>query len=152
MIHIPLIIKLPNIKKGKIVDDLVQHIDISPTILGHLKIKKPQNYQGIDILRRSSDVTTFNVTHTRGVISETLVKNDRVSKNGKGEMIISYRTKKWKLIINYEKKLKELYDLVKDPDEKNNLYDENDPIVKTYEDILLETAQVKKKIEKFMED
>ena len=151
LIHIPLIIKLPDIKKGKIVEDLIQHIDISPTILGHLKIKKPQNYQGIDILRRF-DTTTSNVIHTRGVISETLVKNGRVSKNGKGKVIISYRTRKWKLIIDFEKKSKELYDLAEDPDEKINLYDEKIHIAKTFEDILFETAQVNMKIKRFMED
>jgi len=63
---------------------------------------------------------------------------------GKEEMIISYRTTKWKLIIDYEKNQKNDMTLLKILAKKNNLYDENNRMAKTYKDTLLETAQVKK--------
>lgn len=145
LIHVPLIIKLPYENEGRIIEDIVQHIDISPTILGYFKIKIPKNYQGIDLLSGFNNDTTLKIVNKRGVISETLVNNKRVSKDGTGKMIASYRTKKWKLIINYDTNSKELYDLNNDPGEKFNIYEKNSYIAKKYEKIIKEHQQTRMK-------
>ena len=52
VIHVPLIIKHPNIKNGKRINGLVQLIDIMPTVLDFLNIEQPKenNIQGISLL------------------------------------------------------------------------------------------------------
>ena len=71
-----------------------------------------------------------------GVFSETFHKegitrfsniNDPTVKR-----IISYRTCKWKYIIDEEYMVEQLYDLENDPKEKNNLIKEYPNIVKTF--------------------
>lgn len=143
LIHVPLIIKLPNVNEGRIIEDISQHIDIPPTILGRFNIKKPNNYQGIDLLSELNNKTKIKGINERGVISETLVNNRRISKDGIGKIITSYRTKKWKLIINNETNSKELYNLNNDPEEKINIYEKNHHIVKKYEKKLKENQQTR---------
>jgi arylsulfatase A-like enzyme len=51
-IHIPLIIKIPNLTKKIQIQDLAQSIDIAPTVLSLLQLKYPSEFQGINLLTK----------------------------------------------------------------------------------------------------
>jgi arylsulfatase A-like enzyme len=150
LIHVPLLILAPGIKTGTRIEELVQHLDIAPTILDYLAINAPQNFRGNSLIPL---VNGSNFDPSKGVISETLYKGRRVSTDGTGYKILSYRTKKWKYIFDEGTKQDELYDLERDPKEKQNISKSNIERCREFEDkirahILMEEEIAKKPQEK----
>jgi len=106
LIKIPLIIKLnKNAQQDKEVDAQVRSIDIVPTILDILSIKKYDSMQGTSLLplimNKKNNVPLY-------AYSEHLNRK-------------AIRTKEWKLIYDENNKQYELYSLKDDPRELNNL-------------------------------
>ncbi|MCP4677311.1 MAG: sulfatase-like hydrolase/transferase [Deltaproteobacteria bacterium] len=109
LIHVPLIIRLPGRKSaGTVIDTPVSLIDIYPTLLDLLGEPVPEELSGVSL----KPLMEGGTIPPRTLYSET--KNKR----GEARTIIEYP---WKYIYNYKKKTKELYNLEKDPGEKNNL-------------------------------
>lgn len=115
VIKIPLIIKSKKVMPfSKIIGHQVQHIDIAPTILEILRIKKPKTMQGNSLLPliqgNKGHPSFFSFSECRDQILL-------------GRIIECIRTNEWKLIcINEKNKLKYmLYNLKLDPKEDNNL-------------------------------
>ncbi len=116
VIHVPLIISGSGFKKKfDKIESLSQHIDIAPTVLDLAGIQVPESIDGISLARGKPP--------QRQIIS---VENTWQSK-------IAIRTERYKLIRTvkdfdlYGKPdgFEELYDLLKDPDEKVNISHEN---------------------------
>jgi choline-sulfatase len=146
LINIPLILKIPSIeRKNVIYDQLVQSIDIFPTILHIAQIDTQYTHFGKNLipLLQGHETKVRNAVFAEGgynprepqcfepVISSpeligigiyydktNIPKEDR-STVARSAMI---RTKLWKLIIRDQGK-EELYDLMHDPSEANNLID-----------------------------
>ena len=140
-IRIPLIIKGPGFKGGKIVNKLVSLIDIAPTILQIAGIKIPNEMRGKNLQNLVNNEDTFTDDEVFIQISESQV----------GRAI---GTKRWKLAVEAPKKSgflyaksnkyvgQYLYDLESDPHERNNLISHP-----SYNEIRSELAQkLKKKI------
>ena len=115
-IHIPLVIKLVDKSYSNKINSMVQHIDITPTVLDILGIKTSTTFDGKSLLplikgevdRMYKEVISTECTWRAGV---------------------SIRTEDWKLIKTIDQGLystppKELFNLKNDPDEKVNLYNE----------------------------
>lgn len=101
-IHVPLIIHGLK-EKGIVIDKQVQLLDLAPTICELLKIPIPPSFFGESLFSPSS----------RGLIA-------------KSRWYLGFRTDDYKLIINKsEFDQPGLYDLKKDPEEKNNIYNKN---------------------------
>ncbi|MHA1269540.1 MAG: sulfatase-like hydrolase/transferase [Candidatus Helarchaeota archaeon] len=159
LIKIPLIIKIPGINPiKKINNELIQSIDIFPTILEIAKIKTPYTHFGKSIIPLiQNDVKTIrDAVFSEGGYNlnepqcfEVPVKNPSIpflgiyydktnipvedpSTVARSVMI---RTKEWKLIIRNGIK-EELYNLKADPKELNNLIDDNN-----YMDIILQLKE-----------
>ena len=123
-VRAPLIVSFPQrFKSGRVIDGLVEFIDLAPTILDVCGVSHPAGLQGRSLLPLLLGRTTKGRDH---VFSEYLF--------GWEEAMI--RTEKWKLIYTkgdidradgyetaYPKpgKSKRLYNVVKDPDEMTNL-------------------------------
>jgi arylsulfatase A-like enzyme len=116
-VHVPLIIKYPRLREAKVVDDLVSHVDILPTVLTALGYPVPKTLSG----RNLGDVPKAPVT----VISESFPcdlfthlsprfrRTERAVFRGPFKVITS---------TNGEHAL---YDLSKDPKEERNLDSQN---------------------------
>ncbi|MFC1646944.1 sulfatase [Patescibacteria group bacterium] len=105
----------PGQKQGKTINQLVNTLDMLPTTLNLLGIKNsvPEQTKGIDL---TAAFDGKNLSHE--VFSETdyrLYTFKRSLQTPDG----------WKFILTLENGDKELYNLLKDPDEQNNLIKEN---------------------------
>jgi len=129
--------------KGRI-DETISLIDIAPTIMDLLSLPKPKTFQGKSLL------SVISGESRGGVFSESL---QRMKRN------IALRTNDWKFILDSYRNRRELYDLRKDPKERENVYDEHRDIAKKMEERILnhilrqkrritEKIAVRKKIQK----
>jgi arylsulfatase A-like enzyme len=116
--HIPLIIKASDNNHGRTIDDLVEQIDITATIIDLAGITIPSWVEGRSLM----PLTRGEVLPSKLVFSMDFQKNaSRGNKIKKG--IIAVWENDYKLIHNLSKEKSELFNLKKDPDEKINLFD-----------------------------
>ena len=115
-VHIPLIIKYSELNPLRI-EKQARLIDISPTILDLVNIKKGNEMQGISLLYLING--TLN--------QELVVYNECLDLNCRNQPTF-IRTPKYKFIKRFKvdnlspwESEKELYDLINDPEEKNNI-------------------------------
>ena len=125
LVHIPLFIMGPDIP-CKVIERPVSHIDVSPTILDLLNIDKPKSFLGKNLL--SNDT---NAREEIGVFceegqserGESIQTELGIIKLNKKSMKIAYITENRSYIFRNNGK-NELYDLIKDPMERNNIINE----------------------------
>ncbi|MFX0194687.1 MAG: sulfatase-like hydrolase/transferase [Candidatus Hodarchaeota archaeon] len=125
-VYIPLIIKYPNSRQKMIVDEIVSVIDIMPTVLDVLGYEIPENVSGQSLFR-------FKPCNERIIISESFANEHFFRWNPSFDRIeraIFSGTFKY---INSTKGKRELYNLSKDPSEKNNLYKSDNVVAKELE-------------------
>ena len=144
LLNIPLVMKLPGIEpKKQFLDDLVQSIDLFPTIMEIVQIKSPYTHFGKSLLpllkgelrtHRSALFAEGGYDPREPQCYETVIKNPDIPLMGvyydktiipveKPETVARsamIRTKLWKLIIRTTGE-EELYDLAYDPIESTNL-------------------------------
>jgi arylsulfatase A-like enzyme len=149
-IHVPLILKHPHFPKNKRVKSLVQHTDITPTILESLGIKN--NHFGFD------GKSLYPLIY--GELDE--LRDFVFSEEAAMEQKKALRTHEYKYIYAYSEKdamckecgyihggIQELYDLHEDPDESDNIVEERpDKAINLREKIedLVKHLQSKKQI------
>jgi arylsulfatase A-like enzyme len=116
--HIPLIIKEPDQSKGRIVDNLVEQIDIPATILGLAGIPVPSWMEGRSLI----PLLRGEVIESRPAFSMNLEESS--SRNNQitlGDIAIWEGD--YKLIYSLGKEESMLFNLSDDPDEMKNLVD-----------------------------
>jgi len=134
LIHVPLVIKGPGIPQGKKVDQIVQHLDIAPTILDLLDFPIPESFLGENV---------FKLTEREGVISETSSELNKVEID-LSKLKVAYRTKDWKYIYCTDAD-DELYDLKIDPKETKNLLSEQKEKAEEFKSRILKHIAMKEK-------
>ena len=111
-VHVPLIMRGPEIPRNRIYKNYVQHIDIVPTILEILNIPQKKEMQGRSLLPLINNCEIEKDYKTYG-FGEDRDKPQR-------PFSISLRTKEWTYIMN-QGAADELYDRIHDPKEQKNL-------------------------------
>jgi len=127
LIHVPLIIRIPNLKP-QIIYNQVRSIDIFPTILDILGISIPSNIQGKSL-----------IPIIQGKVNEDMIVYSVIGPS------ISIRSDNFKLIYDIAIKKEELYSLINDPKEKINLAGKGLEIQNKLENNLLEQIELIKK-------
>jgi arylsulfatase A-like enzyme len=120
--HIPLIIKEPYQNQGRIINNLVEQIDIPATILDLAHIPIPEWMEGRSLLPLIQD----KELPPKHVFSMALNANIRGHQITKGT--IAVWKEDYKLIHYLDKEKSQLFNLKKDPEELNNLFDEEPEI------------------------
>jgi len=127
IIHVPLIILWPKLLKPGISDELVQQIDIMPTLLEMLGIPEPSGLQGRSLF---SVIRGTSGTKSHPVFSETILGGYQSTREMEEIKLQCIRTNEWKLIrtTGTGSDRYELYNMNKDQAEKRNVI-ENYPSV-----------------------
>ena len=120
IVHIPLIIKEPGQKKGLIINDLAEQIDIPATILDLVGIQVPSWMEGRSLL----PLMRGKSLPEQPIFSMTMMNNPSNEKITTGTFAVWEGD--YKLIHYLENDRSLLFDLRKDPDESINLI-ENKP-------------------------
>jgi arylsulfatase A-like enzyme len=112
MLHVPLLLRLPGGKRPEPVDlnRLASVLDIVPTVLGYVGATPQPEVGGLDLLHTRSDplrprVLFFRTSHPKNTI-------------------LAARTPSWKAISWPHHQVQMLFDLVEDPQERENLVGE----------------------------
>jgi len=113
LLHVPLIMKMPNSTHHQKVNGLCSLIDLGPTILDVLNISASPSFEGASLLPMIKRKETGRpwVLAACGLFDE---------KNSEKKKLISLRTEEWKY-ISKEGEEDELYNLLSNPGEKRNL-------------------------------
>ena len=139
-IRVPMIIRYPRlIKESTEIDEQCLNIDLAPTILELAGIDKPNYMQGESML----DIITGkkNSKWRKSILFEYYV-DDAWPYAGPDQLAV--RTNQFKLVDNFlENDIDELYDLINDPGEMNNLINDED-----YDEIEKELRSESKRLQK----
>jgi len=115
LVHVPLIIYAPGFEYfegGKRISDFIEEVDIAPTIFEICDIDGAQRFNGRSL---------FNLFNSKGwhkdAIYSEVVKGDRSAFRA------CYRTKDYKLVWDSSTGEIELYNMITDPGEEENLAD-----------------------------
>ena len=155
LIHVPLIVKIPNINQPKRISSLAEVVDIPKTIISLLNLKSPQKLDGINLMDivdgKTSKTSVYSETFShKQQMLDNIVKLpafnnlndipqqmfDELSRQKqqkiKKQMV---RNDNFKLIKNYDDTI-ELYNLKDDALEKNSLFGRGISEEKTLIDLL----------------
>lgn len=150
-VHIPLLVSWPGRIRPGVYSELVESVDVLPTLLELCGLSVPEHVQGRSFAPLiAGDRTSYQpraAVFAENVMPEVITNGDEgyFFEPGKGIAGVRHpdakmiRTRRWKLNY-YVGHGGELYDLENDPGERNNLYDDPDaqPIVHELKSRLLD--------------
>jgi arylsulfatase A-like enzyme len=140
VIRIPLIMSLADYLPGRVeVREQVQQIDIMPTILDIVKIPIPPGVQGRSMAPVFFDVRKRNESSIP-VFAETVYGGFHATEEMAKTRLRCVRTDAWKLIETDgpQGKTFQLFDLLLDPNELQNVYAENPQVASLLKTLLAE--------------
>jgi arylsulfatase A-like enzyme len=116
--HIPLIIKEPGVNEGRVINELAEQIDITPTILEIARISVPEWMEGRSLLPLLEGKTL----PPKRAFSMALGNNPSMGHEIKRGTIAIWQDD-YKLIHSLDRNKTLLFNIRKDPYEINNLFD-----------------------------
>lgn len=126
LVHVPLILSMPGLlPQGKQTDALVELLDIAPTLLDLAGLETPSHMAGRSLLPLLKGETSTHRDYIRCEYYDalSLVNPSRVHWEGSRATMI--RGHRYKLVTYHGHETGELFDLQKDPEEFDNLWDEH---------------------------
>jgi len=116
--HVPLVIY--NSELGGVVEGVVSLLDLAPTLLDILGVSAPKTFRGESLVPKIKGEAEGSAIMMEGAIEDT------------ESLIAACRTSRWKFILDETGK-KELYDMKKDPKEKENVCDMEKDVARAFE-------------------
>ncbi len=130
--HVPLIIKMPAGKgAGRRIPDVVQLIDLAPTVLDYLGVSAPESFEGkslLDLLN-GQERKEPGVAYSENKGGGTILPGIGVMTNMRIQ--ISMRTPEAKYIYDLTKDKEELYEIATDPGETINVFSEKSELAES---------------------
>ena len=124
-LHVPLIFSLPNDSGGRRVASQVRTIDIAPTLLELLEIESVSRHDGQSLLplMRGAAESSPRLAYAEALIEYDLNATHLMKARPDDALLHSISDGEWKLIFKPRAVEKsELYNLLNDADESDNLY------------------------------
>lgn len=123
VMHVPGIVVGPGVPKGKVIDAVTTHIDITPTILDLVGLAPKGDAQGKSLVPLVSRKTTSAHQYVFG-------------EQDVHEKLRSVRNARYKLIWNEDTGKKQLFDDVHDPAEHDDVASQNPAVVRELTSVL----------------
>ncbi len=134
--HVPLIIKMPGEKHaGQRIQDVVQLIDLAPTVLEYLGGSPPEFYEGRSLL----DLLNGQLRNKPGIAYAERQKVYLGTQKLDDKWLMAMRTPDTKYICDAEGEWQELYDIASDPAESINIINDIPELCEVYFKNILET-------------
>lgn len=118
LLRVPMIFRGPGVPKGKKVDEPVSTLDLGPTFFDFGEAKALQTQHGTSLRQL---VETETATRDFALNEWELLP----TRTGVGLSLRTVRTKTHKLTIDMQSQAGELYDMINDPDEMQNLFEDD---------------------------
>jgi len=135
VIRIPLILWYPGVlPAGRIVEDPVQCIDVMPTVLELAGAAVPTGAEGQSLMPLIREETS--AWRRRPVYCETSDGGYTASLEQYARRVRAVRTERWKLVHFSPEDRGELYDLVADPDEREDVHREHPQVADSLQSLL----------------
>ncbi len=140
-IRTPIMFSWPNGKlKNGTRKDVVSSIDLFPTVLAATRARTPEALPGLNLLE---NLKTKKPIKRKGIFGETFAHDIADIENPEDSLLFRWTIEgKWKLLLTYdgevnryktthprEEKRPQLFNLLKDPKEENNLAEQNPNVV-----------------------
>ncbi|MCC6909415.1 MAG: sulfatase [Phycisphaerales bacterium] len=120
LIHIPWIVKWPrNVAITGPQDDLIQNVDLVPTVCSLLGLERPAACEGIDVLSQSREAAISELLKPFGLSALRQGLHEMAPQFNRG--VLSVRSKTHKMLTYTGDQADEAYDLEHDPRESHNL-------------------------------
>lgn len=147
-INVPLVLTGPGVPKNQVVSELVSTTDIAPTVYALCNID-PENRPPadgaslLDAARGKADPARVAYSDSVNLLTYGTAPGIRDVKN---DMLFAVVQGRWKYIHHLSHpNSSELYDLVLDPDEKNNMYRERPKVVEKLRELAVGGGHVPEK-------
>ncbi len=132
--QVPLIIKLPGAKRlGRRIKDVVQLVDLAPTLLDYLEGPQPESFQGrslVDLLN-GEQWKIDGVAFAECLVTDWSLGQVNAEKN-RNRWLTSMRTREIKYICDTVRKRQEFYEIASDQAEAVNIYPQRVELAKSY--------------------
>ncbi|MFW6060366.1 MAG: sulfatase [Phycisphaeraceae bacterium] len=121
-VRVPLVFSWPGrVPAGRVNDALVELVDVVPTLCELADLSQPPGVQG----RSLAPVMHGEASHREGVLCEYYNANPaKNAPDGRAHYATMWRDQRYKVIVHHGDALGELYDLERDSEEFDNLWDE----------------------------
>ena len=123
-VHVPMLMRVPGWPTGKVVPELVRTVDICPTVLESLGISVPGEVAGKGLRGLvAGESESPRVAYADQINKYDLVSASISQRRPKDDLLYCAMDRTWKLVYRYSyPDESELYNLVEDPHELNNLF------------------------------
>ena len=114
MLHVPLLMRVPGVKKMALSDAPFSHVHVAPTALDAIGIEPPQEFEG-----RSYWAEAQRGGDWESAVSESIGGCTNPMDAGKrmGGRLLVVQDQRHKLVLDFDRKQEELFDLESDPRE-----------------------------------
>jgi len=150
LIHVPLIVQdtAGRFSQQSDISSPTSHLDLAPTIGTLLDADIPSEWQGRSLLEMTDGDEAGNREYT---ITELCHKSGLGGSIMLDSLVAAIRTTEWKYIQNRQRNTEQLYNLQKDPGERDDISDHNQAVVselrETLEDRLANVSETTESVE-----
>jgi arylsulfatase A-like enzyme len=118
MLHVPLLMRVPGVKKMALSDAPFSHVHLTPTVLDAIGTEPRQEFEG-----RSYWAEAQRGRGWEGAVSESIGRCTNPMDAGKrlGGRVLVVQDRRYKLVLEFDRKHEELFDLESDPRELHAL-------------------------------
>ena len=119
LVHVPLLLRVPGDSTARQVQPPFSLLDLAPTLLDVVGIPSPADFHG----RSGWSQLRKGQSQERPVVSECIYDctNPFYPRDRIGPRLLAVRLNQYKLVLDFSAGAGDLYDLIRDPEEKNPL-------------------------------
>jgi arylsulfatase A-like enzyme len=127
LLHVPLLIRVPGVQVKPVSDTPFSHVHLAPTVLDAMGIDPPPEFQGRShwTAARRGGEWEWAVSESIGRCTAPLYMENRMKSR-----VLAVQDRRYKLMLDFEHKQEELFDLESDPRELHALPPEAEAAVR----------------------